>query len=336
MVRPLGLPSAGLSPSVQSLGGQSQGANAASSNPALFEGFGQGGQAGQQPDMFTMMGMLMSSVMMMVMMVISTLSQKGPMGALGLSGNPGASGSLAASGSSANPAAGGARAERSTQGGTNTAAGSGIISTNGSADRPSGGGNGKPQVIIEGDSLSTGTGSGSFTYADQLAKKMGGQADFVFKATSGDRLGGGIGRDAASNANAFDNSRRDNVVVLWGGTNDLHGGASGADTYNKLVQTAQAYKDKGFKVVVLTSIQLGENHTAEDEQRLDFNNRIRNGGGPWDSVVDVASLPQFSDRNDAAAGNRQYYAGDGTHLTAAGYGLIADQVQQALNRLLGG
>lgn len=333
MVQPFGSSFAGFNPSTSSLG---QRQPAAQTQTALFgEGFGEPAPGATEPDMFTLMGMLMTSVAMMMTMVLSTLMNRG------FSGQPAApsqSEGMESGGDADSSDDGPSETGNGVSSGTATAnsAGGGNfpgIPGTDTAPRRSGSGNGRPQVIIEGDSLSTSNG-GSFTYADQLARRMNGQADFVFKATSGDRLAGGIGNDAAANANGFDPSRRDNVVVLWGGTNDLHGGASGQQTYDKLVQAAQKYKYKGFKVVVLTSIQLGANHTGEDDQRRIFNDRIRQGG-PWDAVVDVASMPEFSDTNDAAAANRQYYAADGVHLTGAGYGLISQKVEQTLQRLLG-
>lgn len=119
-------------------------------------------------------------------------------------------------------------------------------------------------------------------------------------------------------------------------TNDLFSGASGEDTYNHLSETAQAYKDQGYKVLVLTNIQAGGsgNEAARDEERQDLNNRIRSGG-PWDGVVDVAALPEFSDSDNSVTSNRNIYAGDGIHLAAGGYSLIADHVEAALNNLLG-
>lgn len=193
----------------------------------------------------------------------------------------------------------------------------------------------KPRVIFEGDSLSSYTGNG-YSYADQLGARLQDRGiDVQHKATSGDMLTRQIKEDISGIKNLYDPSRRDNVVVLWAGTNDLHAGKSGQELYAQYKQTVSEYKKKGFKVLVLTSAQLGSGpETAQDKQRQIFNDLIRKNGGPWDGVVDIGKMPEFSDRSTTAAANSTYYAGDGVHLTKAGYGLVARQVEKALNQLL--
>lgn len=198
----------------------------------------------------------------------------------------------------------------------------------------------KPLVVIEGDSLSTSTG-GSYSYADQLGKSASERYNFSFQATGGDQIGRQIKGDIDTVNGLYDAENKDNVVVLWGGTNDLHSGKSAEETFKNLQETAQSYKDKGFKVVVLTSIQLdGKNDsTAEDTERKKFNDLIRNSkngnNAPWASIVDVASLPEFSDTNNGVGDSGPYYSSDGVHLTQKGYKLISEQVDQALQALLG-
>ncbi len=194
-----------------------------------------------------------------------------------------------------------------------------------------------PLVVIEGDSLSTGTG-GNFSYADQLSNRLDDTYKFSKQATGGDTVRRDILGDVDTINGLYSDDNQDNVVVLWGGTNDLHGGASGQDTYNKLAEAAQQYKDRGYKVLVLTSIQLGgsQDSSSKDAERLDFNNRIRNGSNaPWDGVVDVANLPEFLDTDNSVTENRDVYASDGVHLNTGGYRIISEQVEQALANLLG-
>ena len=304
-----------------------------------FSQFSQMPQTGQPGggdflgQMMQMMGMMMSMVMLMMQTVLSQLTaNKGMPGGTGGLSNPATASALASASPGGTSSTGGSPATGS---GANTAAGkNGVITTNASATKPAGQGNGKANVLIEGDSLSTFTGGG-YSYADQISKKLGGSANFTQLAKGGDMVAGGISKDAAANANKFDPNAKDNVVVLWGGTNDLFSDRSAKETYDKLAKTAQTYKDKGFKVVVLTSVQFGgpKNSAKQDQERRSYNDLIRANNGPWDSVVDVASLPQFSDKDDSVTNNHSIYAGDGVHLTQQGYGLISDQVQQALKAM---
>jgi lysophospholipase L1-like esterase len=165
---------------------------------------------------------------------------------------------------------------------------------------PTGTGTGKPQILIEGDSLSTVAGG---SYADRMNKALKDKADVIQLAKGGDSIKGILGQDIPQ-----------------------------AD----LVKKAEAFKAKGWRVVVLTSAQFGgkKNSAAQDEQRRQFNDLIRNAG-PWDSLVDVASLPEFSDKDDAVTSNRKYYSGDGVHLTGEGYKLIFDQVMAAIQSVVG-
>lgn len=282
--------------------------------------------------LLTMMGSLMQMLMQLVMAKINNGTLAGQ------SSSPATEAALAqasSNSSSSNSSASNGVGASSLSNGTSAASAGGAQTVPQGLANPNS--DKKPRVIIEGDSLSTKVGD-SFSYADQLNNSAGGRYDFAFEATGGDMLRHHIKNDVNGINAMHDSSRQDNVVVLWGGTNDLQSGFKADYTYEQLKDRAQKYRDQGFKVVVLTSIQLdGKLNSAEkDAERKKFNDLIRNdANAPWAKVVDVASMPEFSDTHDGVSKIGGNYSSDGIHLTQKGYGLISAEVDKALQQLLG-
>jgi lysophospholipase L1-like esterase len=200
------------------------------------------------------------------------------------------------------------------------------------APRTKSGGSGKVKVIIEGDSLST-----EYGHTQHLRKMLGDKADVVNLAKQGDSLTR-IKSNIDSVLNEYDPSRKDNIVILTAGTNDLHGQAKAETLFNKLKETAQKLKDKGFTVIIGTSTKVGFPTAEGDEvnQRKAYNELIRNSkDAPWHSVVDLAGQKEFNDApNSTVTDDKSIYAGDGLHMTGKGYKLMAqsfyDRVQNEL------
>jgi lysophospholipase L1-like esterase len=129
-----------------------------------------------------------------------------------------------------------------------------------------------------------------------------------------------------------------NVLVIWGGTNDMNAGATGAATYANLVAYCNARRAAagaaGLKIVVLTTIArtLTAISDAQFEiDRLAYNALIRANYATFaDALVDIATDTHFdapADTNDTT-----YYV-DKTHLTVAGYAIVAAAVKVALASL---
>jgi lysophospholipase L1-like esterase len=191
--------------------------------------------------------------------------------------------------------------------------------------------NAKANIVLEGDSLTDTRQAGAYSHhmAGLFPNK---NATFHYRGKGGDQLRAGIKNDVAGNNSLFDKNSPNNVMVLWGGTNDLYYGASAEDSYKQLTSLVDQYKAKDWKVVVLTSIQR-TGSAKEDAERQAFNRKLRQDGGNWDSLVDVAHLPEFSDTTNGVENNKAIYI-DGVHLTRQGSKLIADKVQRAIQNVL--
>lgn len=129
------------------------------------------------------------------------------------------------------------------------------------------------------------------------------------------------------------------VVVIWGGTNDIASGATVADTYANIKAYCEARKAIGWKVIVLSMLPRIEGGATTETKRQALNALLRAdfpstmatnilSGASWaDLLVDVG--------NDATVGqagqnlNTTYYT-DGTHMAAAGYRIIAVYVKDAI------
>ena len=141
--------------------------------------------------------------------------------------------------------------------------------------------------------------------------------------------------DAAAEVDALARGRRSPVLVVWEGTNDL---AYGTDppfdaeaAYRHLAAYCRARRAAGFRVVLLTVLPR-EGSAEFETARTALNDRLRAGWrGFADGLADVAA--------DGAVGragaefDERYYR-DTVHLTAAGYGVVARRVAEAVSRLL--
>lgn len=133
--------------------------------------------------------------------------------------------------------------------------------------------------------------------------------------------------DAASEADSqFSALRSRCILVAWEGRNDMVvNGITGAQAFANMKAYCQARRAAGWKVVVLTMLPT----TAVDEtHRGDYNTPIR---ATWrtfaDGLADVAADPRIGDAGDALDTTYFY---DGTHMTDAGYAIIAQTVAGAL------
>lgn len=196
-------------------------------------------------------------------------------------------------------------------------------------------------IIFEGDSLTAGQGASdaNHVYPKLVRDEM--DADgltynyYLNSGQGGDTLeqmdtafGGDLGNDFDTQIDPYGFRQRD-VVVLWGGTNDIAAAASLATVETRLQTLAEAIRAAGAKVVVLTCIARSNHDAAEETVRTDYNTWIRANWTTFaDKLVDVANEPEFDAQADTS--NLTYY-GDGVHLTDAGYAIIAAKVYAAIN-----
>lgn len=132
------------------------------------------------------------------------------------------------------------------------------------------------------------------------------------------------------------------VVIAWGGTNDLYFGASAATTYARIVAYATARKAAGWRVILLTILPRSNSGTPgsfeTDRQSVnasllaDFSTAtaesgIWTGAAYADYLVHVGGDATIGDAGDE--NNTTYYL-DKVHLTNAGYAIVADYVKKAI------
>lgn len=133
--------------------------------------------------------------------------------------------------------------------------------------------------------------------------------------------------------------RSNDVVVFWEITNEAHdltSDTNGTQLYANVVAYCNQAKSSGAKVVVVTGI--ARDMTGFDD--ADITDRIfacnalirANWSSFADGIADVALLPQFDAKADVA--NTTYYNADRTHLTDAGYDLVAGVVHTTLITIL--
>lgn len=290
-IRPFSAPASSLAPLSGVPGGQQLAATSTGGNPT------GGGSA--QPDTSQMLSSILQIFMLMMQAMLQLLGG-GSGGANELSAGMG-------SHSSGSPLA-------SSGGQSNAASGSLNASPSGGASGGSPAGSGGPtNLLVEGDSLSDTHAAGNFVWAGQVADKLKGQGvQTTNLAHVGDTLAA-MKQQAASAPAA--QPGKNNVVVLFGGTNDLFQGTSTGEAVNRLKDVASAYKQKGYKVVVLTLPQGGK------VQNQGFNDALRNGSGPWDGVIDINQT-------------RLAFGGDGVHIDGSSHQRVAQLVESQIGRFL--
>lgn len=113
----------------------------------------------------------------------------------------------------------------------------------------------------------------------------------------------------------------DNIALVWCGTNDYAAGDADTVALDGNLDIVNALYDRGFTVYVLNMLprtDLGAGNAAFETKRTTFNSSIASTVSGKATVIDIASDPNLDDADDAT-----YYAGDGVHLSGAGYDVVA-------------
>lgn len=180
----------------------------------------------------------------------------------------------------------------------------------------------RPVVICDGDSLTAGDGLTFVqSYSYQLADTLGRDNYDVYNLGVGGQTVVDMLADQSTQVLPHYGVWSNHTVVIWGGTNDLSSGATAAATFAVLQSYVTALLAAGFRVKVLTMVKRGTGGALETK-RVDYNALINASG--WD-VIDVGARAEFSDVT-----NTTYYQANQTHLTTAGYAIVAGLVSDAL------
>lgn len=122
--------------------------------------------------------------------------------------------------------------------------------------------------------------------------------------------------------------KANDILLHWELTNDLNSGQTPAQCLvNEKAYCAQA-KAMGLKVYILTCIPRNPTFIS-DANRIALNALILADTSFCDGVIDVCTLTEFS--TALSYQNTTYYNADGTHLTTAGYNLIAQKILDSIN-----
>ena len=187
-----------------------------------------------------------------------------------------------------------------------------------------------PQVIYLGDSLTLGYGA-EHPYSRDIVL-----TDWCGQKVSSTNLGisglkiSDMYHNSDINLNIlynFDSAL--NIVVIWGGTNDIADGVSVLQTYSYLREFCQYERRLGFRVFVMTMIS----RTGLEKQKNQFNDLIRNDWKKFsDGIIDVAANASIG--ADGACSDKAYFNEDGIHLNDAGYAVVCLIAQNALNNFI--
>ena len=198
------------------------------------------------------------------------------------------------------------------------------------------------QVVCHGDSLTAGYNASSglltatgTTYPGVLAQALGPTWRVTNIGTGGWPLGALIGEAPAKVDPLFDSNLKENVLIVFGGTNDLGGGHKSAQTaYADLIAYCQARRAAHpWRILVVTppvAAYPGVYPADFDAQMVQYDALIRRNWH-WfaDGIVDVGADPRLG--QPGAEHNAAYFSDkDFTHLTDAGYAIVGKDAAQAV------
>jgi lysophospholipase L1-like esterase len=126
-----------------------------------------------------------------------------------------------------------------------------------------------------------------------------------------------------------------NILVLWEGTNDLYYGLTAEQAYANLRRYAEARKQAGWTVVIVTLLPRGDDKTPAyfEVDRQAVNAQLRKDWRSYaDLLVDVGADPIMGD--PTRVHDPYWYQTDRTHLTHASSYRIGQLIAEALQGLL--
>lgn len=192
--------------------------------------------------------------------------------------------------------------------------------------------------MADGDSHTAGFGLGAaFAYPAQLNELLGRTTYSVKNFGVSGQTVVQMQSDAATQIDPLVGACwTRNVLLAWGGTNDLRSGASSAATaYADYVTYAQARRAAGASVVAFTLTPCSDatcTANGYEAKRLAFNTSVRASWATFaDGLVDLAGDSRIGDAGDEL--DLTYYQADALHFNATGLGVAAALVQTAIGKL---
>lgn len=140
----------------------------------------------------------------------------------------------------------------------------------------------------------------------------------------------------------YNASHSENIVALWGGTNDIATGASAASVYANIQTFGNDRKPAGWKVAIVSVLPRGSDPTFETTRqsvnaslRADFNVATSNPN-VWLPHADITYADVLIDAGgNASIGapgsqNGPYYISDHVHLNDVGYAIMGSLTASGL------
>jgi lysophospholipase L1-like esterase len=136
------------------------------------------------------------------------------------------------------------------------------------------------------------------------------------------------------------------ILVAWEITNDIYKGASPQTAYQDFIAYCQQRKVAGWKVIIMDVLPRSDRYTPAGFEisrqavngwlRRDFSQPTvdpliykTSASKPYaDLLIDLAAFPELG--KAGAQDNQAYYLPDRVHLSPAGYGILAKEVQEAI------
>lgn len=177
------------------------------------------------------------------------------------------------------------------------------------------------RIIFDGDSLTVGFGNtGGGSYPVQLLTALGfsGYSPRNF-GVSGQTLAQMETGAVAEVDSQYDPSRGINVLVVWGGTNDIILGADAATVQSRLVTYCNNRRAAGWYVIVCDIIARGNFSAPQNAIKDAVNAYIAaNYSAFANAYVPLSARAELSNPL-----NTSYYSADTIHLIDNGYGVVA-------------
>lgn len=183
-------------------------------------------------------------------------------------------------------------------------------------------------MICDGNSLTA--GQGGTPYPTTLGTLLGPTATVTNKGV-GAATTAARAADAEDDIDAYYNQYVDNIAVLWEIRNSLYYGETLETVKTQYQNWCQGRRDAGFAVVAVTLLPGTANLNWDETNRQAINTWLRaNYTSFADGLADVAADTRIGDAGDNLDGT--YYT-DGTHMTSAGYAIVAGIVKSTIDGL---
>ncbi len=190
------------------------------------------------------------------------------------------------------------------------------------------------RIVFDGDSLTAGSNAHN-PYPSQLMAAWPRKIPWVNLGIGGQPLSRMLANAAQNVDPLYHGEGGQQVVVIWGGTNDFALWDHTSDeVYSDLRKYADGRRQRGFRVVVLTMLPRSDGHSSAlfESRRQAVNEKIRGGWEDFaDLLVDVAADQRLGP--PGAEKNLVYFTSDRVHLNDTGHGVVAKLVRTGLAKL---